>query len=53
MADSEVKIDLELVSDSWLVKRNEVKSLLFKIYCFLTLGIIYILHHYIGFMWSY
>lgn len=49
----EVKIHLELVIDARMLKFNSLKAFLFKVYCFLSFGIIYLLNSWYGVMKSY
>lgn len=53
MSESELKIDLDLVIDSWMLKKNEMKKIIFIVLCILSLGLVYILHVYREFLLSY
>ena len=52
-SSQEVKIQLELLVDAWMLVHNDLKALLFKVYCFLTFGILYLLNFWFRVMESY
>lgn len=53
MASSEVTIETDLISDSWILRKNSMKYFFYVSLSFLTLGIVYILDKSLGLFKTY